>query len=257
MTVPIDIPPELFEKTLPDLLKYILLQKLTGGVLEWAKKRVKELWDKKEYGFTIKPELANDLQRISKSDVYKRAKESIGNNNKFLSLIKIGLRIEELSEQGKAALIADIKNDVYKKHQIDGVRILSMGSTGALISIIQHLSNVKMEHNYDQDYMSELFEKIIENWSKITIFHKSEHGSKKLETKIMGYMNTHYELFFVFAIGIAGEQAMKVIASLRNNGMIRNKGYTFKLYSRKEDDVGRSLFTWVFQDLLNFEKIIL
>lgn len=112
MTLPIDVPPELFEKTLPEILKYVALQKLTGGALEWAKNRVKELWDKKEYGFTIKPELASELQRISKSEAYRRTKDCIG-NNKFLGIIKLGLRIEGLSESGKVALIADIKNDVY------------------------------------------------------------------------------------------------------------------------------------------------
>lgn len=132
-----------------------------------------------------------------------------------------------------------------------------MGSTGALISIIQYLSNAKIENNYSQDYMAELFKKIVDNWTKITIFHKSEHGTSKLETRIMAYMNSHYELFFVFSIGTASEQAMKVIANLKNKEIIRKKGYVFNLYSRKEDNVGRVLHTWVFHDLLNFEKMTL
>lgn len=38
MTIPTDVPPDLFEKTLPEILKYVALQKLTGSALEWAKK---------------------------------------------------------------------------------------------------------------------------------------------------------------------------------------------------------------------------
>lgn len=254
--IPPDIVSELINKPLPELLSLITLGRLTGDTLIWAKKRVMELWEKREYGFTPKPELATELQRISNSEAYKRVKDCIG-NNRFLGLIKLGLRIEELSEEGKIALIADIKNDVYEKHGVEGVRILTMGGTGVLFGIIQYLSTVKIENNYSQAYVAELFEKIIADWMKITIFHKSGHGQIALESKIIAYMNAHYEVFFVFSIGTASDQATKVIANLKNNGTIRKKGYMFHLYSRKEDLAGRALHTWIFQDLLNFERMSL
>ncbi len=73
----------------------------------------------------------------------------------------------------------------------------------------------------------------------------------------MGYMNAHYELFFVFSIGSASEQAIRVIARLKNDGTIRKKGYMFNLYSRREDMVGRAMHTWAFQNLYNFETMAL
>jgi len=138
MTIPIDTPPDLFEKTLPELLKLVALQKLTGKALEWAKQRIKELWDKKEYGFTPEPEVASGLQIISKSESYRRMRECIG-NHRYLGLIKLGFRADELNEQGNTAAIARIKAKVYEKHGVEGIRILTMGTTGILIGIIQYL----------------------------------------------------------------------------------------------------------------------
>lgn len=181
-------------------------------------------------------------------------KECVGNSN-LLGLVKLGLKIEELTDEGKVTLIANIKNDVYKKYGVEGIRILTMGSTGILLGIVQYLSAVKIENNYNQAYMTDMFKKILNNWMKITIFHKSEQGQIALEKKIISYMNSHYELFFVFSIGTASEQATKVIASLNKNGTIRKKGYMFNLYSRKEDLYGRPRHTWAFQNLYNFEKI--
>lgn len=56
MSLPPEVISELLSKPFPELLQWITLGKLTGDALEWAKKRVKELWDKKEYGFTPNPQ---------------------------------------------------------------------------------------------------------------------------------------------------------------------------------------------------------
>jgi len=239
--------------SLPDLplhklLEYIAAGKLVGDALKEAKKKVKELWERREYGFTPDPKLAYELQRISKSDAYKRMKDCIG-NHPFLSLIKLGLRIAELSDEGRVETIAKIKNSVYEKYGIRGVRILNMGGTGVLLEIIQYLSQLKMEKNYNQRDMAEKFEEIIDKWTEITIFHKAEHGQTMLRNTIIRYMEISRELFFVFASGIAGDQAKKVIANLSNKNEIRKRGYIFHLYERKEDMTGRVLYTWIFQKL--------
>src|SRR5574340_274235 len=101
--------------------------------------------------------------------------------------------------------------------------------------------------------MADLFNDILQNLQKITIFHQSEKGQTNLETKILSYMNAKYNLFFVFSIGSASEQATKVIAYLSNAGTIRKNGYIFNLYSRKEDMVGRIMLTWVFENLHAFD----
>lgn len=236
---------ELADKTIPEILKLIAEGKLAGDALNWAKKRVAELWAKKEYGFTLEPEVASELQRISRSEVYKRMKECIG-KHRFLSLVKLGLRIAELSEEGKVETIAKIKEKVYANYELEGIRILSMGSTGVLEDVVLHLSSIKIKKDYRQVHMAKMFEKILEDWTKMTIFHMTEHGPKELERKIVQFMNNQLELFFVFAIGSAGEQAKRVVATLSNNKSIRKNRYMFDLCSRKEDKVGREMYSWSF-----------
>ncbi len=243
------IPPrDLLDLDLSDLLKLIAAGKLAGDALKWAKKRVKELWEKKEYGFTPDPELATSLQKISQTEAYRRIKQCIG-NHRFLPVIRLGLRIEELSEEGRVDLISKIKDNVHKKYGFEGVRILNMGATGILKGIIQYLSDLKIRNDYTQNDIASIFEGILKRWSEITIFHKAEYGESILEKTIIKYMDAIKDVFFVFAAGTAGNQAKKVIARLNNNSEIRKRGYMFHLYSRREDLTGRSLFTWVFEYL--------
>ncbi len=254
MTIPIEIPPELLDKTLPELLKLVTLQKLTGKILDWATQRIKEQWDKREYGFTPEPEVASGLQKISKLDAYKRMKECIG-NHRFLGLVKLGFRIDELNQQGNTAAIAKIKSSVFEKHGVEGIRILTMGTTGVLVGIIQYLSDMKLKNDYSQAIMADHFEKIIENWIQITIFHQTEQGQKALEKSIRTFMKANYEIFFVFSMGTASSQATKVIAQLKKDDIIRKNGYMFNLYSRKEV-AGKVMHTWVFQNVQEFRAFI-
>ncbi len=251
MAIPIDIPPDLLDKTLPELLKLVALQKVSGKILDWTYQRIKELWEKREYGFTPDPEVAAGLQNISKSDAYKRMRECIG-NHRFLGLVKLGFRVDELNEQGKTAAIANIKSNVFEKHGIEGVRIITMGTAGILTGIIQYLSDTKLKNNYSQAIMSDQFDNIIKNWTQITIFHQAEKGSRTLEKSIRTFMKANYPIFFVFSMGAASEQATKLIAQLRRDDIIRKNGYMFTLYRRKEV-AGRVMHTWLFQNIEDFK----
>jgi hypothetical protein len=254
--IPPDVYSELLAKSLPELLKLYAAGKIGKDALGWVKLRLIELWEKKQYGFTPEPKIASGLQRINNTDAYRRTKECIG-HNPYLNVIRLGLRIEELSENGRADSIAKMKNDVYDKYGNEGITILNMGSTGVLMPIIQHLSNIKLEDNSSQAFMSDYFKKVIENWKNITIFHQTEHGEEALVEKIKHYMDAHIEIFFVFSIGTAGDQAKKAISTLSNDGTIQNKGYMFSLISRKEDQMGRDHFSWIFKNIYNFDRIFL
>ncbi|MBW6469859.1 MAG: hypothetical protein K0A90_01400 [Methanosarcinaceae archaeon] len=165
--------------------------------------------------------------------------------------------MEKLTEEGKIEAIESIKNDVIKKYGMGGITILNMGATGALMPIIQHLSDIKIENDYEQIYMLDYFNKVIANWSNITIFHQTEHGQEALTSKIKKYMDAHFEIFFVFSIGTAGAQAMKSIATINNDGTIQYKGYMFTLISKKADKNGRDHFAWLFRNIYNFERTYL
>ena len=248
-----DLPPDFLTWSLPDLLAYVAAGKIS---LKAAKKRIRELWDKKDYGFSPDPQLASELQRISKSEAYKRMKDCIG-NHQYLSLIKLGLRFEELSYEGnRHSTIDHIKNDVYEKHGPGGINVLTMGSTGVLAAVIKYLSDMKFNQNWEQAYTADKFDTILDEWKEKTIFHKSESGQEPLKKTIVTYMDAHYELFFVFSIGTASGQAKRAIASLNNAEIIREKGYTVKNV-KKEDLVGREHYSWVFEYQYNLERVVL
>lgn len=250
------IPPELLGMGLTELLTVYYAGKVSKDSLEWISNKVKEILAQKQYGFTPEPKIATELQQITKSDAYRRTKECIG-NNPLLNVIRLGLRMEKLTEEGKTEAIGNIKNNVIRKYGLEGITILNMGATGALMPIIQHLSDMKIENDYDQIYMLNNFKKVIENWTNITIFHQTEHGKKALVEKIKRYMDAQLEIFFVFSIGSAGDQAKKAISTLSNDGTIQQKGYMLTLISRKEDQMGRDHFSWVFKNIYTFDKVIL
>jgi hypothetical protein len=165
--------------------------------------------------------------------------------------------LSQSPDEGKTKIIERIKNEVYDKHGYEGIRVLNMGSTGVLMQIIQYMSDLKLKHNYSQKFMADHFDEIINQWKKITIFHKSEDGQKGLERNIIHFMDAHHDIFFVFSIGEVSGQAKLAIASLKNSNKISKKGYMLTLNSRKEDLIGKEWYAWVFRNMLNFDRITL
>jgi hypothetical protein len=244
--VPIDIPPELLTKSIPELLQYLSATKASKDVVIWVRSRIKTLWDKKQYGFTTDPETAKELQKITKSDAYKRMKECIG-KVPYLNVVRLGLRIEDLSYTARSDEIHKIRNDVFKRYGPDGINILNIGNTGTLIPLIQHLSDVKIKNNLSQDDMNYRFMELIHGWESLTIFHQTDDGEDKLIAMINRHMNARSEIFFIFGIGTAGKQAAIAIASLNNSGEMHDKGYMFNLLSNVVDQQGRMHYGWMFK----------
>lgn len=257
--IPIDIPPDLASKTIPDLLKLIVSGKISIDFAVGVKQWIKSEWDKKQYGFTPDTETADGLKKVTNSDAYKRMKECIGTSTPYLDVVRLGLLIEDLSYKGGGKEASDLKNNVYKKYGMDGVTILNIGNVGVLVSVIEHMSNQKINNDYSQEYMLDYFMKIIKNWNQISIYHKQDRGTSELTRKINALMDIRYEIFFVFAIGSAGEQAIKTIAKLNTKKTIQKKGYMMHLISRKSDKIGRDHFAWAFDiiDMYSFEKVTL
>jgi len=99
--------------------------------------------------------------------------------------------------------------------------------------------------------MADHFEKLIQNWIEITIFHQAWYGQRTLEKNILAFMKAHNQIFFVFSMGSASDQATKVIAQFRRDGIIYKNGYIFNLYQRKELP-GMVSHSWVFQNIKDF-----
>lgn len=253
---PLDIPPDLLIKSAPELLNLLTAGKISQEFVGWARQKIKDAFNKKEYGFTPDTQTANALKNVSQSDAYKRMRQCIG-QNRYLAVIRIGLRVEELTYDAETDVINHVKNGIYKKYGEEGITILNMGSTGVLLPLIQHLSDVKIENNYTEEQMLKHFLEVVQNWKNITIFHQTDNGKDDLVKKINMHMDAHHEVFFVFAIGMASEQAKKGISTLNNKGIIQKKGYIFRLILRERDRKERDHFAWFFKNIYTFERITL
>ena len=143
-SVPNDPIETLIKLGLRELISYVNLKKLSGQVLEYAKKRIRELWGKRQYGFTPSKDEATILKKISKTDLYLRLKFCLG-HHWCLPLIKVGIYISNLNKEGQDILVNQIKDSINQKYGIRGIRIMELGSTGVIESIIELISDLKIK----------------------------------------------------------------------------------------------------------------
>ncbi len=82
-------------------------------------------------------------------------------------------------------------------------------------------------------YLTKEFEKILDNWERITLFVKSEDNIDHILKEINWHVEQKQDFFFVFAYGRAIQHTIEAIAKLNNDGMFRSK-YLFD--AKKEVD---------------------
>lgn len=246
MSISVELIQKISSIGIKDLLTFLYTAKLTKETVEYVKKRVRELWNQSKYGFTPNAEEATVIYKISQREAYKRLKECIG-SHWSLPLIRLGLYISDLNDEGRRKLIAKIKEDIYKKYGSKGLKIANMATTGAILSVIEYLSKLKIEENLNQTDLAIKFDtEIIEKWDKITFFVKTEDSEKEIYKKIVGMINKKILIFFVFAYGTASTKPMTIVSKLNNNRIISKKNYCFSMISRK-DKAGLTLYTWTFE----------
>ena len=232
---------------LRELLSYINLKKLSGEVLEYAKKRLRELWYKKQYGFTPSKDEATILRQISQTDLYLRLKFCLG-QHWSLPLIKVGIYVSNLNKEGQDKLVQQIKDYIFQKYGIRGIRIMELGSTGIIESIIELISDLKIRKNYTREDLVREFENILFEWKEITLFVKNEHTIDDVIITIKRKMEMKKHLFFVFAFGNASKIAMSGIAKANTEGLFSQEGYLFsnKYWINKR---GSEIYSWTFESV--------
>ncbi len=241
---------ELFQKIssmdINELLALLVTGKLAKEGVVAVRKRIRNLWNQRKCGFTPNAEEAATIYKVGQKEAYKRLKECVG-SHWSLRLIRLGLYISDLNDEGQRKLVAKTKGDIYKKYGSKGIKITNMATTGALSSVIEYLSKLKIEENLNRTDLAIIFDtEIIEVWDKITFFVKTEDSEKGISKKIVRMMNQRIRIFFVFAYGAASIKPMKVISKLSNDGTISNKNYHFSMISRK-DKANWILYTWTFE----------
>lgn len=246
MSIPAELIQKISSMDLRDLLTFLYTVKLSKETIEYIRKRIRELWNQSKYGFTPNAEEAAAIYKIGQKEAYKRLKHCIG-FHWSLRLIRLGLYISDLNDEGQRKLIKKTKEDIYKKYGSKGIKITNMATTGAILDVIEYLSKLKIEDNLNRTDLTIKFDtEIIEKWDKITFFVKTEDSEKEISKKIVAMMNQRLLIFFVFAYGAASTKSMKIISKLNNNKTISNKNYCLSMTSRR-DKAGKRLYTWVFE----------
>lgn len=241
-----EIPPELIQQIssmgIKDLASLILSGKVTVDAVDYIRKKIREKLDEGKYGFVPNAEEANALYDVNRKDVYLRLKECLG-GHWSLDLLRVGIYISKLKDEGKRETVRKIKDRVHEKYGRRGIKILNMGATSVIDSVALYLSDKKMRENLNPIDLALEFDKIIEGWEEVAIFIKRDEDVSQIYNRIFIYLEK-YPLFFVFAYGTAVMKASKAIAKLNNEKTIRDKKYY--VYPNF-DQAGLQNNSWVFE----------
>ena len=126
----------------------------------------------KKYLVSLSNEETTKLYEITKLDLYKRLSACLI-SHWAMNLIALGVYVSKLNESDQRDIVERVKSEVHSKYQALGLRILYMGSTGVIQHIIEYLSDLKINKNYNSTQMGAMFDKIIEKWDEITTFVKA------------------------------------------------------------------------------------
>jgi len=216
-------------------------KELTSSILD----KIKKVWLKKEYGITLNPEEGESIKKIAETQFYLLFKKYLG-QHWSLNLIKVGLYISQLNEDGRKERAKQISDEAYKKYGEKGARIIQLASTGTLISIMDHIIDLK--HNKDANciVLNQAFDKILEEWELISIPVNRDMDKIKLEDEIKSKISTGHSIFFVYGCGSAAQNAFLTIAKMNVDGYFSEK-YFMTPKNKIINDVDYCLWT--------FEKI--
>lgn len=211
-----------------------------------VKQTIIDLLDKKKYGFVPNAQEARALKRINENPRFCRLKELTG-KHESLNLVRVGIYIMELNDIGERQLINEIRDRVNKRYGSRGMKIINLGSTGTIFDVIDYLDTLKLRKGYNKEHIISEFNKILDDWEKITIFVKSGQDEKSLYQNIQLQMRLKHPIFFVFAYGKACSVAMKTIADMNNAGLITQKNHYLFWSKPGKDRAGKLKYAWTFE----------
>lgn len=208
--------------------------------------KIKKLFLSKKYGFTDASGNAKKLYEISDTALFQSFKKCIV-NPLYISLVREGLRISYLNDEGRKIEIDKIKHEVNKRYGRFGIRIMQIASTGELENIAKYLIDLNLRKNYNILDMTKEFEKIVENWLKITSFIKKDYPKEDIQKEIISHIEREEEIFFVFAYGSAVQPTIEVIAVLNIEHKFSEK-YIFE-GKMSQDKSGVEHYTCFFESV--------
>ena len=246
MSIPIELIEQISSMGIKDLTSLILSGKVAADAVLYIREKIKEKIYEGKYGYVPNGEEAKAIYEVDQKDVYIRLKQCLG-GHWALELLRVGIYISRLNDEGKRGVVRKIKDGVFKKYGPRGIKIIDMGATGIIVSVASYLSDRKIRENLNPLDMALEFDKLLDGWDQATVFVKKDDEVTPIYSKILGHMDK-YPLFFIFAYGSAVLKASKAIAKLNNEGKIHDKKYLFFTYPNI-DQAGLRNNSWVFQQL--------
>jgi hypothetical protein len=224
----------------PHIIEGIIAGKYVKDALKYAKDKLKQKQLSGQYLFTPNPEELEIIKSIENSETYQRTYGLLGIHPLF-PLLRLGIFVNRLNEQGRKSKVIEVKKKVYKKYGESGIRVLSLASTGELEYILDELSMPK----YDKIKVCTLFNYILMKWNDVTLFIKKEHTIEVIESMIKKLIKKDYPYFLIFSYGSASSDTYSVIARLDNENFFRNNKYLPQIrHKNKNED-----YAWVIEHL--------
>ena len=236
----------------PDLNKFLaeLAVAIAKGLTEPTKNKIKEVWLKLEYGVTINVEESESLKKISENDFYLLFKKYLG-SHWSLNLIKVGIYISELNEEGKRERAKQLYEESFKKYGRKGQRIIQLASTGVLVPVMKYIVDLKLDRGANLIVLNREFDKILDEWEQISIPVHRDSNEEAINNEIKEKISIGYPIFFVYASGSASKIAQLTLAKMRNENIFDNK-YLMWPKIKVINDIEYCL--WVFEKIEDFEE---
>ena len=236
----------------PDLYKFFaeLTVATIKDISEPVKNKIKEVWLKQEYGVTISVEESESLKKISENDFYLLFKKYLG-THWSLNLIKVGIYISELNEEGKRERAKQLYDESFKKYGRKGQRIIQLASTGVLVPVMKYIVDLKLDRGANLIVLNREFDKILDEWEQISIPVHRDSSEEAINDEIQEKISTGYPIFFVYASGSASKIAQLTLAKMRNKNIFDNR---YLMFPKIKVINAIEYCLWVFEKIEDFEE---
>ena len=182
-------------------------------------------------------------QKLKKKMVYKQLKFLIG-KHVSLPIVLIGLWLNSLPEEEQVQQAKDKRDEVYGQYKEKGVNILNMAVTGFIESFVKFLSNYNLKESPTKEELVDIYEKNLEEWSRITVFVKETHSVAIILEKCKTKFAYDYPFVYVFASYSAIPIAEKVIQACKENELFKESNY--EIYAENLTPKGTRK-VWIFE----------
>lgn len=194
-----------------------------------VKNAIRRKTKEKDYAFVPDAEEAKRLQSLSDHQDYQRAKMYLPNYRK-IDLLRTGLYIKELYDRGdNEDKINNIRNKICARpngHQ--KYKIVRLATTQYFSIILDFLGKMKVEENYTEEQLEDLFEEIASEQKKQSKFVDTKDSDQSVKSFCENQIQRN-ERIFLAGIKSAAECVEKVVNELKDSDHFEDSGYRTEL----------------------------